>query len=349
MESETNQDSQALLPQLAEVREKLNGLVADLRGAEAELAALAPEREQHGLVCDACDALEKLRATGGARLFWGERDGSAADEQLRRARDVSAVFGKQVGGIEDRRRSLIERIREHEFQAGIIEDDLFEAQEEEELRKLDWIIERELKELPGRELIMPWTRRGEEDRRYRKSLAASLLFCALLAIVFPLVNLPLPDADEVAKVPDRIVRMLVKERPKPPAPARQEIKPPEEVKLAEQPVEKQKPKPVVVDEVQPEAVAAAPEQPKPQGILAFREKLASFQDSRVSDRIGSRQVKAADDTAAGRPERAMLTSNAPGSSGGINLAAISRNAGPGGGSGGRGMQGVEVGRATSAR
>jgi hypothetical protein len=348
MESETNQDSQVLLPQLAEVREKLNVLVAELRGAEAELAALAPQREQHRLVSDACDALEKLRATGGAGLFWGERDASAADEQLRRARDRSNVFGKQVGGIEDRRRSLIERIREQEFQAGIIEDDLFEAQEEEELQKLDWIIERELKELPARELVMPWTRRGEEDRRYRKSLAASLLFCALLAIVFPLVNLPLPDADEVARVPDRIVRMLVKERPKPPAPVRQEIKPPEEVKLAEQPVEKQKPKPVVVDEVQPEAVAAAPEQPKPQGILAFREKLASFQDSRVSDRIGSRQVKAADDTAAGRPERSMLTSNAPGSSGGINLAAISRNAGPGGGSGGRGMQGVEVGRATSA-
>jgi hypothetical protein len=349
MDSETSQDSQALLPQLAEVREKLDGLVADLRGAEAELAALAPQRAQHGLVSDACDALEKLRATGGAGLFWGERDASAADEQLRRARDRSNVFGKHVGGIEDRRRSLIERIREHEFQAGIIEDDLFEAQEEEELRKLDWIIERELKELPARELIMPWTRRGEEDRRYRKSLAVSLLFCMLLAIVFPMIDLPLPDADEVAKVPDRIVRMLVKERPKPPAPARQEIKPPEEVKLAEQPVEKQKPKPVVVDEVQPEAVADAPAEPKPeQGILAFREKLASFQDSRVSDRLGSRQVKAADDTAAGLPERSMLTSNAPGSSGGINLAAISRNAGPGGGSGGRGMQGVEVGRASSA-
>src|SRR5688572_156809 len=144
MDSETNQDSQALLPQLAEVREKLDGLVADLRSAEAELAALAKQREQHGLVSDACEALEKLRAAGGAGLFWGERDGSAADEQLRRARDRSNAFGKHFGGIEDRRRSLIERIREHEFQAGIIEDDLIEPQEEEELRTLDWTIDREL-------------------------------------------------------------------------------------------------------------------------------------------------------------------------------------------------------------
>ena len=99
---------------------------------------------------------------------------------------------------------------------------------------------------------------------------------------------------------------------------------------------------------QPEAVAAAPEQPKPQGILAFREKLASFQDASVSDRIGLRsRVNAADENAAGRPQRSMLTTNAPGSSGGINLASISRNAGRGGGAGG-GMQGVQVGRATSS-
>ncbi len=44
----------------------------------------------------------------------------------------------------------------------------------------------------------------------------------------------------------------------------------------------------------------------------------------------------------------MLTSNAPGSSGGINLAAISRNAGSGGGGAGGGMQGVKVGRASSS-
>jgi hypothetical protein len=47
----------------------------------------------------------------------------------------------------------------------------------------------------------------------------------------------------------------------------------------------------------------------------------------------------------------MLTSNTPGSSGGINLAALSRNVGGGGGTGpggGGGMQGVQVGRASSS-
>ena len=136
MESENIQDSQALAPQLAEVRARLDGLVRELRGAEAELASLAREREQHTLLDAACGALEKLRETGGAGLFWGEREAAAAEDQLRHARARAKTFQKHVGGIEDRRRALVEQIREQEFQAGLIEDDLFEAQEEEE-RLLD--------------------------------------------------------------------------------------------------------------------------------------------------------------------------------------------------------------------
>jgi len=348
MESVSTQDSQALLPQLAEVRAKLDSLVEDMRAADAELAPLAKEREQHELLADACGALEKLRETGAAGLFWGDRGEAAGEDQVRRARGLATAFRKHIGGIEDRRRALIDEIRQYEGEAGLIEDDLFEAQEEEELRKLDWIIERELGELPARELVMPWTRRGEDDRRYRKSLSVSLLLCMLLAIVFPMIDLPLPALDEVVELPDRVVRMMMKERSRPPAPAR-EVEPPkpEEQKLAQQPVEKPRPsKPVAMDEMEPAVVEAAEPEPE-QGILAFREKLASFQASRVSDRIGLKpRVSSADDTAAGRPQRAMLTSNAPGSSGGINLAALSRNAG-GGGTGG-GMRGVQVGRASSS-
>jgi outer membrane biosynthesis protein TonB len=348
MESEADQDSQTLRPQLAEVRAKLDGLVTDFRAAEGELAALAKEREQHGLLADACGALEKLRETGAAGLFWGDRGEAAGEEHIRRARGRATAFQRHIGGIEDRRRALVEQIRQQEFEAGLIEDDLFEAQEEEELRKLDWIIERELEELPARELVMPWTRRGEDDRRYRKSLAVSLLFCLMLAILLPLVDLPLPEPGKILELPDRVVRMMVKQRRPPPAPMReQELPKPEEQKLAQQPVEKPKPtKPVEIDELEPAAVEAAKPEPE-QGILAFREKLASFQNSRVSDRIGRpSHVNNADDTAAGRPERSMLTSNAPGSSGGINLAALSRNAGSGGAGGG--MKGVQVGRASSA-
>ena len=352
MESETTQDSQAIAPLLTQAREKLDGLARDLSATDAELEALAAERRQHQLLGDACGALEQLRETGGAELFWGDRV-TASDEQIRRARGRVDAFDKRVSAIEDRRQGLVEQIRHQEYEAGVLEDDLFEAQEEEELRKLDWIIERELGELPARELVMPWTRRGEDDRRYRRSLAASLLVCLLLALVFPFIDLPLPEPGEVVEVPDRIVRMMMKERPRPPAPPREEVKPQtkEPEQLAKEPVEKPVPR-KPVENKEPEPVEVAKVEPeREQGILAFREKLSSFKEARVTDRIGLKsRINDADDSA-GRPQRSMLTTTAPGSSGGINLAAISRNAGGGGGGGGGTdgvMKGVQVGRATSA-
>ena len=72
----------------------------------------------------------------------------------------------------------------------------------------------------------------------------------------------------------------------------------------------------------------------------------------MTDRIGLKsRINDADENSAGLPQRAMLTTNAPGSSGGINLAALSRNAGGGGGGGGGtagALKGVQVGRATSS-
>ena len=95
------------------------------------------------------------------------------------------------------------------------------------------------------------------------------------------------------------------------------------------------------------------------GILAFKDKFASLAQDNVVMPLGadSRHV-AADEV--GRPSaRSLLTSNTPGSSGGINLASLSRTVGGGGGggggggnggggvAGGGGIGGVGVGRAVS--
>ena len=87
------------------------------------------------------------------------------------------------------------------------------------------------------------------------------------------------------------------------------------------------------------------------GILAFKEKFASLAQDTVVVPLGAdaRHV-AADDV--GRPSaRSMLTSTTPGSSGGINVASLSRSVGGGGGGvGGRSTGadgGVGVGRAVS--
>jgi hypothetical protein len=86
------------------------------------------------------------------------------------------------------------------------------------------------------------------------------------------------------------------------------------------------------------------------GILAFKEKFASLaQDTVVAPLGADARHVAADEV--GRPSaRSLLTSNTPGSSGGINVASLSRSVGGGGGGaggGGNGGGGVS-GRGTGA-
>ena len=79
------------------------------------------------------------------------------------------------------------------------------------------------------------------------------------------------------------------------------------------------------------------------GILAFKDKFASLANDTVVVPLGAdaRHV-AADDV--GRPSaRSLLASTTPGSSGGINVASLSRSVGGGGGGGGGGAGGGGVG------
>src|SRR6266581_4480350 len=116
-------------------------------------------------------------------------------------------------------------------------------------------------------------------------------------------------------------------------------------------------------ELPPGPQVGFPVEPKPEpkvgksGILAFKEKFASLAQDTVVVPLGTdaRHI-AADDV--GRPSaRSLLGSNTPGSSGGINVASLSRSVGGGGGGGGGGgnggggrggIGGVGVGRAVSS-
>lgn len=100
---------------------------------------------------------------------------------------------------------------------------------------------------------------------------------------------------------------------------------------------------------EPVVADAAPEETrekvKSKGILAFRDSFASRANLGPSAQLGSQaRVTTAGTDAVGRPERSMVTSSAPGSSGGINLSDISRNVG----GGGEGIGGVEVTRVASS-
>jgi hypothetical protein len=352
------QDQQTLRAQLAEANGKLDSLIGDLKSIDDELEALATERRQYELLRQACDSLDELSELGAAEMFWGDRaEHEKGARNIVRVRQSLEEFERRLNEIEGRRGTAMEAVREIQAVIEILEEDLFDAQEQEERRKLEWIVEREISELPARQQVMPWTRGGEDDRRFNKSLAASLLISVLLGLLLPQIDLPLPEPWEVIDVPERLAKLVREERP--PAPPstlqeqRPEEKPPEpEPEPEPEPIEEPltpTDSPVLANSPEPKQAPqkAKKEQPPTKGILAFKEKFANLASNKPSARLGAdARISGASDKAPGRPERSMVTTQAPGSSGGINLAALSRDVGGGGGGGGQ-IAGVQLTRATS--
>ena len=319
-------DQHALIAELGTSQESVDELVGELRSLDAQLEALSTERNQHRLLHEVCDALGELDKLGGAQLFWGTAEAVTTGElQLGRVRERVVAFEGRVGKLEARRQSTREEIDKQQYHVGLIEDELFEAQEEEEQRRQEWIVEREISGLHSRPLTMPWTWGGEDDRRFQKSLLGTLAVCLLLALIFPFIPLPLTQAPE--ETPPEQVLHITMALPRPPP--RPRVLPP---KLAVQkPIEKPTPqqarKAPTEEPVKP--AVEAPVEPKPAGLMVFKERLAALADTKIDPALGAQARINNAESSVGTPERAMLTTTAPGSSGGINLAAVSRGLGGG--------------------
>jgi len=389
-----SQQEQELHAQVEQVRGRLRGLAADLRVVDDEVESLAPQRMHHELLDRACGSLEKLGQLGVASLFWGEwAEPARVAEQLRGVRSRVSAFQAQLGELDERRKAILAQVGREEENLEILGEDLYDVREAEERRKLEWVVEREIGPVPLRVQVMAWARGGEDDKRFRKALAASLLASLSLGALLPMIDLPLPKRFQPDAMPRRLVQLIRQEQAKP-------LPPPPVV--AEKLREQQELKPVEPkqkrDQLPPEAQAYAAVEPRQEpagqqfapgapghtaeqpgapghpvaepplkagkpGILAFRDEFASLTQDKVAPRLGANaRFSDADDVSQGQASsRSMLTTNAPGSSGGINLGSLSRSVGGrgaggpggvhgnGGGAGGEGgIPGVPVGRATSS-
>ena len=343
---EALKDQQALIAELGTSQESVDALVGELRAFDAQLEALTTERNQHRLLHQVCDALDELSQLGGAPLFWGTPEAvTTGGFQLGQVRERVVAFESRVGEIEARRQSTREQINKQQYHVGLIEDELFEAQEAEERRQQEWIVEREISGLHSRPLTMPWKWGGEDDRRFQKSLLGALAACLLLAVILPLIPLPLAQAPE--ETPPEQVLHITMALPRPPPPPR--VLPPPPKLAVQKPIEKPTPqqarKAPTEEPVKP-AVETPPE-PKPAGLMAFKQQLAVLADTQINPAIGAQARINNSGSSVGTPERAMLTTSAPGSSGGINLSAVSRGLGPGGGTERNAIHGGTLTQATS--
>ena len=350
-EEELSLDDQSLQEKVRESEGVMADLEAELRDIDFELTQLAEQNQKYEALGNVCRSLEELENLGGTGLFWNAEDGDV-DACLHEARTRIHEFGESIVAAEYRREGIVAKIGNQGFVLDSLHYELVDAMEREERRRAEWLVEREADELPPREMVMPWQRRAEEDTRYRKSLGSSLATAFILAILVGSVAIPIPDKLEKIELPERMAK-LVHEAMPPPPPA------PEPIVDEEIPEPEPETEPELAEEIPPELVPESVEEPrvaevqepdikeqvKSKGILAFRDSFASRSSLRPTTQLGSQaRVSSAGEDAVGRPTRAMVTTNAPGSSGGINLASISRDVG----GGGPGMGGVAVSRVSSS-
>ena len=134
----------------------------------------------------------------------------------------------------------------------------------------------------------------------------------------PVVLPPAPGATAALQKPAGL------DRPAPPSP-RPDPRPPAQTFDPEPPAV------AVAEQTQRKAGSA--------GLLALRDQFASLAHDKVRPKLGAEaRFTDADEIGQG-PSRSMLTTNTPGSSGGIDLASLSRKVGGGGGGGGGGRGG----------
>lgn len=348
MNSEYSDDEQSLREQVETSEYVLGDLERELRAVDAELEGLAQQHHQYDVLSGICHSLEELDDLGAAPLFWGEY--SSHDDRVERvqhARGNIDAFATAVAGVEQRRESIIGKIGEQNGALDYLHYDLQDLIEEEESRNNEWLLERDSSDSQYRAQVMPWTRGGEEDQRLRRSMATSLAASLAIVLLTSMIALPLVERAEKIVLPERIAKLVRQERALPPPPPVEEPMIPQE-ELPEPELAEEQPETLPEStEVPVHAKVKEPdtrEQVKSKGILAFRDSFASRANIRPTAQLGSQAtVSSAGENSVGRPERMMVSTSAPGSSGGINLSNISRNVG-GGGS----MDGVALSRVASS-
>ena len=331
---------------------ELVSLEADLRSVDDELVELKKQQDKYDKLETICAALDELDEMGAGHLFWDADGRESKAARLDHARWQIGKHHEAFVDVESRREKILEDIEQQNVQLDYLHYDLQDIIEQEEIHENQWLIEREEDEVPKHVQIMPWSRGTEEDRRFHRSLGSSLAASIAIALLLSMIAIPIRDRAQELELPERVARLVRQQRelPPPPPPA------PEPEVVEEQPPE---PEPELVEELSPEPLPVSTDEPKvvqepdtreqvkSKGILAFSDSFASRASLRPMAQLGSEaRVSDAGADMTGRPERMMVTTTAPGSSGGINLADYSRDFG--GGGGGDGIAGVQVSRVASS-
>jgi outer membrane biosynthesis protein TonB len=339
------QEQQAIEAKIRQARDHIAGLEDQVRGVERELEGLFEHRQKYQLLTQVCESLDKLDSLGAGQLFWGEQSATPeVKDRVDRARAQAAQFNEKIAGIEQNRDALNARIEDEFANIGDWEYDLAVSIEQEERKKSEFLVEREISELPYRPLAMPWDPDGEDAKRLRKSVFIALLLSIALGGGTAFWKLPPREKYVAIEVPERLVKMVKAEPP--PKPPKKEVKEKDEKKPDEKkpdekkPQEKVQPKPVETTVKTATATTAEVKEARAKaessGMLAFKNNFSEMLDDDMPSELGSD----AKITNAGRQNpggaagtRSLIVAQGTGSGGIANFAVSRGGSGNGSGSG----------------
>lgn len=336
MTDDISKQQEEVNQQINAAYERLNELENQEDDISEELNELKKLRQRYAVLSEISDHLEKLDKLGGSELFWGEGfDREKAEKEMRRIRAQVINYDSRVAELQAIRDKRDEEVESLTAKINLLNDESLNLQMREEALAEEFVIEREMEELPFRPMKMPWNHNDDDQRRFRKILLIVLLFSITLGVLIPMWEIPVPDRVVVVEVPERLAQLMVKKEPPPPPP---KPKQPEE-KKPEEPKAKQK-----EEKPQPEKAKKARKKAERAGLMAFKDDFADLIDDTPIAKLGASAKISGKGSKAKKTTRSLVTSNVGTSSGGINTAALSRNVG----GAGEGIGGVEFSRVESS-
>lgn len=327
---------------LAQVNEKIAVLENDVRTLDDDLARQSGQRKQYQLLGDICLSLDKLNEMGASDLFWdSSTTGYNPEQQLQRVHSVVAEFEKKIAIIEQSRTALQDNIKKESVAAFLLKDELAELSEATERIKSEYVLVRQANEIPYRPMVMPWTRQGEDEKRFRKILFFVFLFSILLTWILPFLKQPEPKYKEIV-VPEHIAQMIKRKQEEKQIEKKQE----QVAERKDSNIPSKETKPATEETQKARAVAQT------KGVLAFKNNFADLMDDDTPVKLGAQARVSNAGSGAGpgnggkyapgdASTRSMIVSQATGGSGGINTSGLSRS-GTGSGGGGQSITGAGV-------
>jgi len=349
--------------QIEKTQAKLETLKAEMGVVEAELEKYATARQRVEALKEVCDALDKLGGLQAGELFWkGIFEADVAEDHLKNVRARISRFEERISGVLEKQASLQEQIDRRLNELEFLFDEVGEAHQREQRRKEEFVIEREISEVPFREMIMPWTKEAESEQRFRRALLVALLVCIVMGSLVRWITVPVPDRSvEVVEIPERLAKLVKKEPPIPVPQPKPKMQPKEEAPKPEDITSPrpEKPKKDAKPDTAPKKLAkkggngkmpgggrkAARRRAERSGVLAFKQSFADLMDETPIAKLGTEaRISKESPRVAGQAvaQRSMVAIQAKGgSSGGIRNARVSRNVGSGRGNG---LGGTGIGR-----